>query len=45
MPDPRPMEPRRQEGAADVASLVALGYEDPPPIPEPSPPPPPPEPV
>lgn len=39
------MEPRRQEGAADVASLVALGYEDPPPIPEPLQLPPPPEPA
>jgi hypothetical protein len=45
MPDPRPVEPRNREGAADVASLVALGLEEPPPIPEPAAPPPPPEPV
>lgn len=36
MPDPRPVEPRRQEGAADVDSLVALGRADPPPIPAPA---------
>ena len=36
MPDPRPVQPRRLDGAADVTSLVALGAEDPPPIPAPS---------
>jgi hypothetical protein len=35
------MEPRRQDGGADVGSLVALGLEEPPPIPEPAAPPPP----
>jgi hypothetical protein len=30
------MEPRRQDGGADVDSLVALGLEEPPPIPTPS---------
>ncbi|MCX5522572.1 hypothetical protein OG342_06805 [Streptomyces bobili] len=34
--EPRPLEPRSKEGAADVASLVALGLEEPPPIPTPS---------
>ncbi|MFI6032938.1 hypothetical protein ACIBBD_01910 [Streptomyces sp. NPDC051315] len=37
MPDPRPVEPRRQEGAADIDSLVALGRATPPPIPRPRP--------
>ncbi|MFC9285355.1 hypothetical protein [Streptomyces sp. NPDC057052] len=45
MPDPLPMEPRSKEGGADVASLVALGLEDPPPTPGPVPPPAPPEPA
>lgn len=35
MPDPRPVEPRRLDGAADVGSLVALGMEEPPPKPAP----------
>jgi hypothetical protein len=39
MPDPRPVEPRRLEGAADVDSLVALGLEQPPPRPSPPDPP------
>jgi hypothetical protein len=33
MPEPRPSEPRRQDGAADVDSLVALGKANPPPLP------------
>lgn len=33
MPAPQPVEPRRQEGAADVDALVDLGWEDPPPEP------------
>jgi hypothetical protein len=33
MPDPRPVEPRRMKGAADVDSLVALGMEETPPTP------------
>ena len=40
--DPRPVEPRRQEGGADVGSLVAMGIEEPPPIPAPPAPPEPP---
>jgi hypothetical protein len=39
MPDPRPVEPRRAVGAADVDSLVALGIEEPPPVPSPPGPP------
>lgn len=35
MPDPIPVQPRPQPGAADIKSLVALGVEEPPPIPEP----------
>ncbi|HEY6116821.1 MAG TPA: hypothetical protein VI172_12760 [Candidatus Dormibacteraeota bacterium] len=35
MPTPHALEPRRQEGGADVASLVALGRADPPPTPRP----------
>ncbi|MFF9175996.1 hypothetical protein [Streptomyces sp. NPDC014793] len=33
MPEPTPMPPRQDPGAADVQSLVALGVEEPPPIP------------
>ena len=40
--DPRPVEPRRQEGGADFGSLVAMGIEEPPPIPAPPAPPEPP---
>jgi hypothetical protein len=36
-PEPRPLEPRRQDGAADVASLVALGKAVAPPTPKPAP--------
>lgn len=35
MPDPIPVQPRPQPGAADLRSLVALGREEPPPIPQP----------
>ncbi len=33
MPDPRPMEPRVDDTAADVATLVELELMDPPPRP------------
>ena len=36
MPEAVPRTPRRDTTAADMASLVQLGREDPPPIPEPS---------
>lgn len=47
MPDPRPVEPRRQQGGADSASLIALGLEEPHPTPQepPAPAPPPASPV
>lgn len=47
MPDPRPVEPRRQHGDADVDSLIALGLEEPHPVPTepPTPAPPPASPV
>jgi hypothetical protein len=38
--DPRPLEPRRQDGGADVGSLVELGMHKPPPKPSPPKPPP-----
>ncbi|WP_159106687.1 hypothetical protein [Streptomyces rishiriensis] len=34
--DPRPLEPRARDGAADLATLVAMGVEEPPPIPAPA---------
>jgi hypothetical protein len=36
MPDPIPLRPRRDPSAADTASLVKLGREDPPPVPRPA---------
>ena len=36
MPDPIPVQPRPQPGAADLKSLVALGREEPPPVPAPA---------
>lgn len=38
MPKPRPEPPRVDTTAADVASLVAMGVMDPPPVPSPEPP-------
>jgi hypothetical protein len=38
--DPRPLERRRQDGGADMASLVELGMHQPPPRPSPPKPPP-----
>ena len=34
MPQPIPVQPRQDAGAADIKSLVQLGREEPPPIPE-----------
>jgi type II secretory pathway component PulM len=49
MPDPRPVAPRTDSGAADMQALVQLGYAPPQPIPQASPktpePAPPPDPV
>lgn len=36
MPEARERPPRRDDTAADMGSLVALGREDPPPIPAPA---------
>lgn len=36
MPEAVPRSPRRDDTAADLGSLVALGREEPPPIPAPS---------
>lgn len=36
MPDPIPLQPRQDSGAADMGSLVRLGREEPQPIPEPA---------
>lgn len=36
MPDPRPVEPRRGDAAADLGSLVELGFEAPPQVPAPA---------
>jgi hypothetical protein len=36
MPDLIPLQPRRDDTAADVRSLVQLGREDPPPVPAPA---------
>ncbi|WP_228974926.1 hypothetical protein [Streptomyces sp. DH12] len=38
VPEPRRARPRREEGAADVGTLVDLGWVDPPPEPAPLPP-------
>ena len=36
MPEAREPPPRRDDTAADMGSLVALGHEEPPPVPAPS---------
>lgn len=36
MPEARERPPRRDDSAADMGSLVALGREEPPPVPAPS---------
>ncbi|MFG3046210.1 hypothetical protein ACGFZR_14940 [Streptomyces sp. NPDC048241] len=36
MEDPIPVLPRTQDAPADIATLVRLGEEEPPPIPEPA---------
>ncbi|MEU6543863.1 hypothetical protein ACFYY9_26600 [Streptomyces nigra] len=36
MPEARERPPRRDDTAADIGSLVALGQEEPPPIPAPA---------
>ncbi len=38
VPEPRPVVPRRDEGAADTGTLVELGWVEPPPEPAPLPP-------
>ncbi|MFH8751140.1 hypothetical protein ACH4GK_31630 [Streptomyces rimosus] len=40
-PAPQPAEPRVDETAGDLGSLVRLGLVEPPPVPSPEPPPPP----
>ncbi|WP_406418467.1 hypothetical protein [Streptomyces sp. NBC_01614] len=36
MPEAVPRQPRRDDTAADIGSLVTLGREEPPPIPAPA---------
>ncbi|MEU1010032.1 hypothetical protein [Streptomyces sp. NPDC005890] len=36
MPDPIPVQPRQDPGAADMRVLVQLGREEPPPVPAPA---------
>lgn len=36
MPEPRAVQPRRDDAAADLGSLVEMGREEPPPIPAPA---------
>lgn len=36
MPEPRERQPRHDDTAADIGTLVRLGREDPPPIPRPA---------
>ncbi|MGY1549598.1 hypothetical protein [Streptomyces sp. MN6] len=37
MPTPIPSHPRRDDTAADMGTLVRLGYEEPQPVPAPAP--------
>jgi hypothetical protein len=37
MPDPIPLQPRRDDTAADMRSLVQLGEAEPQPVPAPTP--------